>query len=60
MKKRVYILGDFYEAWIGTTFPADWNTQVEKSLATLSHLALPYISLQMVIGISQIGSAWLD
>lgn len=31
-----YILGDFYEAWIGDDFHAEWNTKIENALAQLS------------------------
>ena len=33
---ELYILGDFYEAWIGDDFQADWNTEIENALAELS------------------------
>lgn len=35
-KAELYILGDFYEAWIGDDFQADWNTQIENALTELS------------------------
>lgn len=35
-KAELYILGDFYEAWIGDDFEADWNTEIENALADLS------------------------
>ncbi|MCV2402690.1 UDP-2,3-diacylglucosamine diphosphatase [Marinomonas sp. C2222] len=31
-----YILGDFYEAWIGDDFQADWNSTIEDALRALS------------------------
>ncbi|TYL47717.1 UDP-2,3-diacylglucosamine diphosphatase [Marinomonas sp. IMCC 4694] len=33
---ELYILGDFYEAWIGDDYQPHWNTPVEGALLTLS------------------------
>jgi UDP-2,3-diacylglucosamine hydrolase len=33
---ELYILGDFYEAWIGDDFQAEWNTQIENALKALT------------------------
>jgi UDP-2,3-diacylglucosamine hydrolase len=56
---ELYILGDFYEAWIGDDFQAYWNTQVENALATLSQSG---IALYFLHGNRDflIGRAWLD
>jgi UDP-2,3-diacylglucosamine hydrolase len=35
-KAELYILGDFYEAWIGDDFQADWNTIIENALIDVS------------------------
>ncbi|MCB5161824.1 UDP-2,3-diacylglucosamine diphosphatase [Marinomonas algarum] len=33
---ELYILGDFYEAWIGDDYQSDWNTTIEQALLTVS------------------------
>ncbi|MDB4837617.1 UDP-2,3-diacylglucosamine diphosphatase [Marinomonas sp.] len=35
-ESELYILGDFYEAWIGDDFKADWNDEIETALRALS------------------------
>ncbi|WP_137169702.1 UDP-2,3-diacylglucosamine diphosphatase [Marinomonas sp. FW-1] len=58
-KAELYILGDFYEAWIGDDFQADWNTQIENALARVSKSG---ISLYFLHGNRDflIGKAWID
>ncbi|MEL0638414.1 UDP-2,3-diacylglucosamine diphosphatase [Marinomonas sp. TI.3.20] len=33
---KLYIIGDFYEAWIGDDYQPEWNIQIEASLRHLS------------------------
>lgn len=56
---ELYILGDFYEAWIGDDFQADWNTQIENALLALTHSG---IKLYFLHGNRDflIGQAWLS
>jgi len=58
-ESELYILGDFYEAWIGDDFQADWNTPIEDALAKLSQSG---ITLYFLHGNRDflIGSTWLD
>jgi UDP-2,3-diacylglucosamine hydrolase len=58
-KSELYLLGDFYEAWIGDDFHADWNTQIEVALSKVSQSG---IALYFLHGNRDflIGSAWLD
>ncbi|NLQ18846.1 UDP-2,3-diacylglucosamine diphosphatase [Marinomonas sp. M1K-6] len=57
-KAELYILGDFYEAWIGDDYQADWNTQIEEALAALSQSG---IGLYFLHGNRDflIGKAWI-
>ncbi|MGJ8648207.1 MAG: UDP-2,3-diacylglucosamine diphosphatase [Marinomonas colpomeniae] len=57
-KAELYILGDFYEAWIGDDFQADWNTIIEKALADFSQSG---ITLYFLHGNRDflIGESWL-
>lgn len=57
-KAELYILGDFYEAWIGDDFQADWNTTIENALLNLSQSG---INLYFLHGNRDflIGDAWL-
>ena len=56
---ELYILGDFYEAWIGDDFQADWNTQIENALLELTHSG---IKLYFLHGNRDflIGQEWLS
>ncbi|MBJ7539490.1 UDP-2,3-diacylglucosamine diphosphatase [Marinomonas transparens] len=58
-KAELYILGDFYEAWIGDDFHADWNTQIETALSKVTQSD---ISLFFLHGNRDflIGKAWLE
>ncbi|RBP84593.1 UDP-2,3-diacylglucosamine diphosphatase [Marinomonas rhizomae] len=58
-KAELYILGDFYEAWIGDDFQADWNTEIENALTDLSKSG---ISLYFLHGNRDflIGSDWVN
>ncbi|MBD5772171.1 UDP-2,3-diacylglucosamine diphosphatase [Marinomonas colpomeniae] len=55
---ELYILGDFYEAWIGDDFQADWNTTIENALVDASQSG---ISLYFLHGNRDflIGDSWL-
>ncbi|ETX11723.1 UDP-2,3-diacylglucosamine hydrolase [Marinomonas ushuaiensis DSM 15871] len=57
-KAELYILGDFYEAWIGDDFQADWNTNIENALLDVSQSG---ITLYFLHGNRDflIGDAWL-
>ncbi|BFM48127.1 UDP-2,3-diacylglucosamine diphosphatase [Marinomonas sp. THO17] len=33
---ELYLLGDFYEAWIGDDYQPDWNQSIEQALTALS------------------------
>lgn len=57
-KAELYILGDFYEAWIGDDYKADWNTQIENALADISQSG---IALYFLHGNRDflIGSNWI-
>lgn len=37
---ELYILGDFYEAWIGDDFQSDWNNQIENALVKLTQAGI--------------------
>ncbi|MGO3345463.1 MAG: UDP-2,3-diacylglucosamine diphosphatase [Marinomonas sp.] len=54
---RLYIIGDFYEAWIGDDYQPEWNIPIEKSLRQLSDSG---IGLFFIHGNRDflIGSAW--
>lgn len=56
---ELYILGDFYEAWIGDDFQAEWNTQIEKALKDLSDSGM---ALYFLHGNRDflIGQRWID
>lgn len=58
-KSELYILGDFYEAWIGDDFQADWNTEIEIALAEISKSG---IALFFLHGNRDflIGSDWIN
>tara|TARA_R110001606_G_scaffold3277_1_gene14356 strand:- start:8056 stop:8838 length:783 start_codon:yes stop_codon:yes gene_type:complete len=58
-KAELYILGDFYEAWIGDDYQADWNTQIENALAEISQSG---IALYFLHGNRDflIGSDWIN
>ncbi|WP_421852551.1 UDP-2,3-diacylglucosamine diphosphatase [Marinomonas sp.] len=58
-KAELYILGDFYEAWIGDDYKADWNTQIENALADISQSG---IALYFLHGNRDflIGSDWVN
>lgn len=58
-KSELYILGDFYEAWIGDDFQADWNTEIENALADISQSG---IALYFLHGNRDflIGSDWIN
>jgi len=34
---ELYLLGDFYEAWIGDDFQSSWNTQIEEAIYKVSN-----------------------
>ena len=34
---ELYLLGDFYEAWIGDDYQPDWNQSIEQAIAELSN-----------------------
>lgn len=55
---ELYILGDFYEAWIGDDFQADWNTTIENALIEVSQSG---ITLYFLHGNRDflIGDSWL-
>ena len=55
---ELYILGDFYEAWIGDDFQADWNTTIENALVDISKSGM---SLYFLHGNRDflIGDSWL-
>lgn len=57
-KAELYILGDFYEAWIGDDFQADWNTTIENALIDVSQSG---ITLYFLHGNRDflIGDTWL-
>jgi UDP-2,3-diacylglucosamine hydrolase len=55
---ELYLLGDFYEAWIGDDFQADWNTQIENALFQLSQSGIPLYFLHGNRDFL-IGDAWL-
>lgn len=57
-KAELYILGDFYEAWIGDDFQADWNTTIEDALVDVSQSG---IALYFLHGNRDflIGRSWL-
>ncbi|GAB3475558.1 UDP-2,3-diacylglucosamine diphosphatase [Marinomonas epiphytica] len=40
---ELYILGDFYDAWIGDDFQADWNDTIEESLIHLTQIRVFFI-----------------
>ncbi|MCW8355013.1 UDP-2,3-diacylglucosamine diphosphatase [Marinomonas pontica] len=56
---ELYILGDFYEAWIGDDYHADWNTEIENALLNVSKAG---IGLFFLHGNRDflIGKTWLD
>ncbi|MBR7888556.1 UDP-2,3-diacylglucosamine diphosphatase [Marinomonas sp. A79] len=56
---ELYILGDFYEAWIGDDYQADWNIPIEAALKTLSDSD---IALYFLHGNRDflIGKRWVD
>ncbi|UTW01344.1 UDP-2,3-diacylglucosamine diphosphatase [Marinomonas rhizomae] len=58
-KSELYILGDFYEAWIGDDFQADWNTEIENALAEIykSGIALFFLHGNRDF---LIGSDWIN
>ncbi|QUX95803.1 UDP-2,3-diacylglucosamine diphosphatase [Marinomonas sp. CT5] len=58
-KAELYILGDFYEAWIGDDFQADWNTPIENALAEVSRSG---IALYFLHGNRDflIGNDWIN
>ena len=58
-KAELYILGDFYEAWIGDDYKADWNTHIENALAKVSESG---ISVYFLHGNRDflIGNVWVD
>ncbi|MEP0072478.1 MAG: UDP-2,3-diacylglucosamine diphosphatase [Marinomonas sp.] len=55
---ELYILGDFYEAWIGDDFQADWNTTIENALLDVSQSGIPLYFLHGNRDFL-IGDAWL-
>ncbi|QUX91726.1 UDP-2,3-diacylglucosamine diphosphatase [Marinomonas sp. A3A] len=58
-KATLYILGDFYEAWIGDDYQANWNTEIENALTELSESG---IALYFLHGNRDflIGSDWIS
>ena len=58
-RSELYILGDFYEAWIGDDFQAEWNSTIENALSALSASG---IGLYFLHGNRDflIGNVWLE
>ncbi len=46
-KTELYILGDFYEAWIGDDYTPDWNQPILSALSSLKELN---VSVQVMHG----------
>ena len=58
-RSELYILGDFYEAWIGDDFEAEWNSTIESALSALSQSGIPLYFLHGNRDFL-IGNAWLQ
>lgn len=56
---ELYILGDFYEAWIGDDYQPDWNTPIEVALLALSQSGINTFVLHGNRDFL-LGKAWLN